>query len=179
MGFGSSKCLSAEAIIRASGDLFISGDFVTVGKCHGVRGHCVFHPFWRRLWPVKDIAMSYSSTHSLHTSVQDGWVAEIIPAIHFPLCLSEEQARVMPFWLLQTVSTWAFCIVEFFTGVSFPVEGQSKSPMHSKLPNSGVAQKSCTKCLSPCFDAEIIGWCSSAVTMQEVRLDDHIGLFKH
>lgn len=68
---------------------------------------------------------------------------------------------------------------KFFTGESFPVEGQSKSLAHSKLPNSGVVQKPCTKCLSVSFDAEIIGWCSSAVTMQEVRLDDHTGLSRH
>lgn len=82
---------------------------------------------------------------------------EVIPATHSPLCFSEEQARIMLFCLLKTASTWAFCTGDFFIGVSFPVEGQSKLPTHSKLPNAGVVQKSCTKCLSACFDAEIIG----------------------
>lgn len=129
MGFGRPPLAGVEAVTGVSGD-DLPIPFVPVVS------FLLPALTWERHSPGHT-APQAGSTAALRRA---GWAARTIPADHFPPCLTEEQARVIPFQPLEAVSTWTFCRGEFFTGVPFPVEGQPKSPPHCKSPNCGVVQ---------------------------------------
>lgn len=86
MGFGPPQSAGVEAVTGASGDLPIPFDFVPVSS---FPSH------------VSDLGKTLPRAHGspgwLHPIAQEGWVARTIPAVHFPPCLAEKQASIIPF----------------------------------------------------------------------------------